>query len=209
MLYPKLQSYLENIESEFCNIPEKRIKILEILGDHILGSTIVKGGAELIFICTHNSRRSQFGQVWASTASYYYRISHIGSCSGGTESTAIHPGTLAALERAGFGTERTGGPAGNPRYYVRAGASMEGNTLYSKIFSDPGNPSKGFFAIMVCSDAEAACPLVPGAEARITIPYKDTKTFDGTHLETKKYDECCRQISVEMFYLFKTLSKQT
>jgi protein-tyrosine-phosphatase len=209
MLYPKLKSYLENIVSEFSIIPQKRIETLELLGNHIHDSIAGKDGAVLIFICTHNSRRSQFGQVWAHTASLYYLMGNIRSYSGGTESTSIPPGTLTALKRAGHSIERSGGPSGNPRYLVRAGASLGGNTLYSKVFSDTGNPSGGFIAIMVCSDAEEACPFVPGAEARIAIPYKDPKTYDGTELETKKYDECCRQICVEMFYLFNYLKKRT
>ena len=115
MLYPKLQSYLENIESEFSSIPQKRVETLELLGYHIQGSIPEKNGAELIFICTHNSRRSQFGQVWAHIASLHYRMLNIRSYSGGTESTAIPPGTRTAFERAGLVIERSGGPAGNPR----------------------------------------------------------------------------------------------
>ena len=96
--------------------------------DTRFSTTIEKDGAELIFICTHNSRRSQFGQVWAHTASLYYRMNNIRSYSGGTESTAIPPGTLTAIERAGFGIEKTGGPDGNPRLLPgRTSAEGEGS----------------------------------------------------------------------------------
>ncbi len=40
-----------------------------------------------------------------------------------------------------------------------------------------------------------------GAEERISLMYDDPKAFDGTDLEVAKYDERCRQVAVEMFYL--------
>jgi|GEM_PF-5994073 len=37
-------------------------------------------------------------------------------------------------------------------------------------------------------------------EKRISLPYNDPKEFDGTSLETKKYEDCCREIAREMFF---------
>ena len=56
---------------------------------------------------------------------------------------------------------------------------------------------------MVCSDADEACPFVPGAELRLSMPYDDPKAFDGTPMEEAKYDERSRQIAREMFFAFK------
>ena len=209
MFFQALQSYVTNLKSEFQKIPEKRKETLEILGDYILTSIRERNVAELLFICTHNSRRSQLGQIWAHTASLYHGIENIHPYSGGTETTNFDTRAVAAVERAGFGVQKTGGGDENPKYIIKASASEAGNTMYSKKYNDPSNPSTGFCAIMVCSDADETCPHIPGAEMRISIPYSDPKEFDGKELEQVKYDERCRQISVEMFYLFRYVSNKS
>jgi hypothetical protein len=78
--------------------------------------------------------------------------------------------------------------------------------VFSKTYSDPANPAEKFCAIMVCTDADEACPFVPGADLRISMPYDDPKAFDGTPMEEAKYDERCRQIAREMFFVFKYVS---
>jgi len=37
------------------------------------------------------------------------------------------------------------------------------------------------------------------------LPIDDPKAFDGTALETAKYDERCQQIAAEMFYVFSQI----
>lgn len=74
--------------------------------------------AELIFICTHNSRRSHIAQVWAQTAATYYNVPNVVAYSGGTEATAFNPRAVKAMEEAGFKiTKTTEGT--NPVYEVR------------------------------------------------------------------------------------------
>lgn len=73
---------------------------------------------------------------------------------------------------------------------------------FSKRFSDPPNPQVDFCAVMVCSQADEACPHVPGAEKRFSIPYEDPKAYDGTPHESEKYNERSHQIAREMLYLF-------
>ncbi|MCK4746667.1 MAG: hypothetical protein KAT15_06520, partial [Bacteroidales bacterium] len=111
----ELRTYLEDIESEFGNISGERVKSLELLGKYIVASLEKHNRAELVFICTHNSRRSHFGQVWADAAARYYGIEGIRSFSGGTESSAFNSRAAAAIQRAGFSVERTAGNEDNPR----------------------------------------------------------------------------------------------
>jgi len=42
---------------------------------------------------------------------------------------------------------------------------------------------------MVCSEADAECPLVKGAKLRISLPYLDPKIYDGSAFEAAKYAE--------------------
>ncbi len=199
---PGLLDYIRGIEQEFEQIPAVRVRTLEILGDHLSRLLGKHKGTDLLFICTHNSRRSQFGQLWAHTAALYYGIENIGTFSGGTQSDAFSPRAVAAVERAGFIVETVSANIENPHYNVKAGSLQPGIIMFSKKYDDPANPSAGFCAIMVCSDADNACPSVRGAEKQISLPYEDPKAFDGTGTEKAGYDERCRQIACELFYLF-------
>jgi arsenate reductase len=55
---------------------------------------------------------------------------------------------------------------------------------------------------MTCSQADAGCPFIPGAEKRIPIKYDDPKAFDNTPQQTEKYQERSEQIAIEMLYVF-------
>jgi arsenate reductase len=201
--YTDLDKYLQDIETEFTDIPESRIKILQQLGDYTISVLKKDKQVQLVFICTHNSRRSQFGQIWALAAAQYYGIQNIETFSGGTASTAFNPRAVGAIERAGFQVKTGDVYKDNPHYKVSSSETLKELTMFSKKYDNDANPDQGFCAIMVCSDADEACPIVPGAENRISMPYDDPKTFDGTDEEKTKYDERCRQIAREMFYTFK------
>jgi hypothetical protein len=58
---------------------------------------------------------------------------------------------------------------------------------------------------MVCAEANESCPIVPGADFRLGLPYQDPKAFDNTPQQNEKYDERCRQIAREMFYVFSQI----
>jgi hypothetical protein len=60
---------------------------------------------------------------------------------------------------------------------------------------------------MTCSEADKACPVVPGAKARFSIPYDDPKVADNTPEEETRYEERCKQIATEMFYVFSKVKK--
>ncbi len=193
-LIEKLAPYVDSLESEFSLIDEERKKQLQELGDLIAETE----SRIVTFICTHNSRRSQLAEVWAATAAYYYQIPDFKSYSGGTEATAFNPRAVKALQRAGFNVKSKGDQ--NPTYRVYFTAEHAPQRCFSKKFSDNFNPQKDFIAVMVCSDADEACPFVDGAAARLAIPYVDPKVSDGTFLENQTYDERCRQIAREVFF---------
>ena len=83
-LLPTLRPVISKITS--MEIPPERQELLKPLIDYI--DSYQGKNVQLNFICTHNSRRSQFAQVWGQVASYYY--GHKVNCySGGTEVTAF------------------------------------------------------------------------------------------------------------------------
>jgi arsenate reductase len=202
---PTIQSYIESISGDIQAIPEDRKKELKKLALYIKTKKKTGEDANLIFICTHNSRRSHMSQLWASTAAAYYGVSEgIHTYSGGTEVTAFNPRAVAAMERAGFIFEKPVGD--NPSYIAKFAADGPEFSCWSKKYDDPANPQENFAAIMTCSEADKNCPFIPGASLRSPIKYEDPKEFDGTPDEQKAYDERCRQIASEMFFLMSEVS---
>jgi arsenate reductase len=202
-LYPTLQQYIAERETEFNQISDERKALLERLSAYIKGKLQSGEDVSLNFICTHNSRRSHLGQIWARVASIYHSIRSIKTYSGGTEATAFNENAVATLERAGFQIENPGGD--NPEYAVRFSTEENPMICFSKTYDDPVNPSAKFGAIMTCSDADEACPNVPGADFRIPLKYEDPKISDGTPEQEKTYDERCAEIAREMLFLFSKL----
>jgi arsenate reductase len=190
---------------QFDQIPAERKKQLRKIALYVKTQLDIGSEVNLIYICTHNSRRSQISQIWGQTAAQYFDIEGVHTFSGGTEATAFNPRAVAAIQRAGFSVEKqTEGT--NPHYLVRNGEATTPMTAFSKKYEDPFNPQDNFCAVMTCSDADKNCPTVEGATYRVAIPYDDPKAFDGTELESDKYDERCRQISREMLWLFSQVN---
>ena len=161
-----------------------------------------RGLARLHFICTHNSRRSQFAQAWAAAAARYFGLP-IACFSGGVEVTACNERTVAALQRAGFEVA-SDGAAPNPHYQLSADGETLA-TLYSKRYDDAENPDTGFLALMTCSDADEHCPFIPGAVQRMPLRYEDPKGSDGTEGEAAAYDHCSLLIATEIAYIFNAV----
>jgi arsenate reductase len=180
-------------------ISEERKKILQVLIEYIQTKRKKQEPIRLNFICTHNSRRSQFAQIWAQTAADIYGIP--AQCySGGVEVTAFNERAVASIERFGFKVAKRG--HSNPIYFLYHTQDAQPIIAFSKVFDDETSAKKGFAAIMTCSHADENCPFIPGAEARIPVRYDDPKAFDDTEQESDKYDERSMQIASEMFYVF-------
>ena len=200
-LYPALNQYLEKADKNAGSIsPERKEDLLE-LAAFISAQSKAGKPTQLTFICTHNSRRSHFGQVWAATAASWLGIENIKTFSGGTEATACNPRTISALERSGFHISKSGET--NPQYSVSFADGTSPLLCFSKKYNDPANPASDFAAIMTCSQADKNCPIIPGASARIAIPYADPKVSDNTPDEAKTYDERSFQIATEMVFVMK------
>ncbi len=199
-MYPTIQEYCDLAKAQFSSISQERKAILAKIASYIQGQKDREAPIQLMYVCTHNSRRSHFGQVWAAVAAHYYNVPKVQSYSGGTEATAFNIHAINALKRIGFQVMVDTQPS-NPHYTVRF--SDEQSTLcFSKRYDDPTNPQSDFAAIMTCGDAEENCPLIPGVLLRIATTYQDPKAFDHTILQDYKYSERCLQIATEIFYTF-------
>jgi arsenate reductase (thioredoxin) len=199
----KLNAYIQSLD--YGSIAEERKPLLKQLQDYVQSQINQHQTAHLYFICTHNSRRSQFSHVWAQLAAYYFAIDAL-AYSGGVEVTAFNERAVNSMHRAGFEVEVKANDS-NPHYHLFYHPSAAPIVAFSKLYDDQTNNAARFAAVMTCGDADENCPFIPGTEQRIPLRYEDPKRFDGTDLEAAKYDERSRQIATELFYVFSNIVK--
>ena len=208
-MFQNLSKTIESISQ--ISISEERKEVLQPLVDYIQNKVNSKEEIRLNFICTHNSRRSHLGQIWAQTMAFQFGIQNVFCYSGGTETTAMFTKVAETLVNQGFEFRNFGnwlGESGNPVYAVKYSENEEPIICFSKTFDDAFNPKSEFAAIMTCSSADEGCPFIAGAEIRLPIRYNDPKEFDGTEFMNEKYAERSLEIASEMYYVFsKIVSK--
>lgn len=194
-------TYIDSIKANFSSITEERKLLFSPLIKYIKQKKEQDKNCDLILICTHNSRRSHFAQIWAQIAADYYGLSFVTTFSGGTEATAFNPRAVKALQTIGLqiGVDDCSKP--NPIYTIQR---ENGKTMnaFSKAFDHDTNPQQKFAAVMTCDHADENCPFVPGAEVRIPLYYQDPKESDDTAEESKTYAARSLQIATEFFYIF-------
>jgi len=204
-IFKHINEYCKELEKEFSNIPNQRKEDLNVLSQYIDRKFKEDKTPNLTVICTHNSRRSHFGQIWLAVGADYYELPKIETYSGGTEATAFNPRAVAAISRVGFDVVTLGKQDENPRYLIKWIETMIPYQAYSTKYDEEPSPSRDFGAIMVCTDADEKCPIITGADFRLSLPYEDPKAFDETPLEAEKYDERCRQIGSEMLFVLSQI----
>jgi hypothetical protein len=199
-LLPALRPYVKDVVGELDKVSAERKVVLNEIVASITAQLEADKPAQLTFICTHNSRRSHMSQIWAQTAACYYGLAKVQAFSGGTEATACNCRTVTAMRRAGFDIkDATTGD--NPIYLVRYADDRPPTRAYSKLYNADSNPKRDFIALMTCSVADKSCPVVEGAIARYAIHYADPRLCDDLPTETAAYNERCREIAREMFYI--------
>ena len=196
-----MKNILDKLSEAQIEISEQRKSELSVIAN-----TIVQAKSEdplsLIFVCTHNSRRSVFAEVWASVFIDHYKLP-LQAFSGGTEVTAVNRNTLNCLESLGFELSYDASLE-NPFVKIKISNACTIKT-FSKLYDDDYNPQNNFFAMMMCLHAAENCPFIPNALGRINLPYKDPKAYDYSNLKEAKYTETALRMGSEFMYLFKQL----
>ncbi len=190
---------IEKLKREFALIPPNRQDQLNELGHFLRTERATARRVAFTVICTHNSRRSHFGQLWLAAATRYYRLSGVESYSGGTEATAFIPRAVEALRHLGFPLQQTA-ISENPIYQCHWDDGTPVRDLFSKVYTAPPNPRRDFAAVLVCEAAAETCPVVVGAKARFTLTYRDPKRFDDSPDPDRHYRECAEQIGREVLF---------
>jgi len=203
MDYKDVRIYItESVLPSVDKLKVDRKSILDKVAQYIVEKRKHNKVCHLMFICTHNSRRSQFAQIWAQVAARHFGVDEVFCYSGGIEVTAFHQNAVDAVKRAGLSVvQKENGH--NPVFFVHYHEDEDPISAFSKVYDDALNPQTEFAAVMVCADADENCPFVPGTELRISLPYDDPRHYDNTGHQDVKYDERCLEIAVEMFYVFR------
>lgn len=186
-------------------ISDDRRKLLQNIAETIAKEYATQEVINLNFICTHNSRRSQLGQVWGFFAADYFNL-NINSFSGGTEVTAFYRNTVKTLQKVGFDFQVIDFSHQNPKYQISFTGSKKTVFGFSKLYDHPENKNP-FMAITTCDSADKNCPFIPSASHRFHLPFVDPKHSDGTDYQEETYLKTNKQIASEIFFIFSKVKK--
>jgi arsenate reductase len=122
----------------------------------IVAAAEVRDRARVLFLCTHNSARSQMAEGLLRHLAGDRFEAH----SAGTEATHVRPLAVRAMEEVGVDI-----------------SGQESKTL-DRYLEEPFD-----YVITVCDDANEACPLFPGAKNRLHWSFEDPSRVDGSEEE--------------------------
>lgn len=201
---PSTKTFFENAFKKL-SISDDRVLLLLKIAETIAKEYSIKEVVHLNFICTHNSRRSQLGQVWGFYAADYFDL-NIHSFSGGTEVTAFYRNTVKTLQKVGFSFQVVDFSHQNPKYQISFEGSKNMLFGFSKIYDHTEN-KEPYMAITTCDNADKNCPFIPSASHRFHLPFVDPKHSDGSTLQEQTYLETNQQIAGEIYFIFSQVKK--
>ena len=204
-MYDKLKQTSESLLADSGLISEERKALLNELGIYIQSRLNTDAEVKLLFICSRNSRRSLMAQIWAQTAAEYFGYRQIRTFSGGIQKSLFHDTAIQSLRASGFKIKMIK-EGKNPVYKIKFCKKAKPIIAFSKKHKHKTNPKHGFVAIMTCTEAALACPIIQGADYRTTLSYDDPRQYDRTKNEEKGYRDICLEIGREMFYVFKNIA---
>ncbi len=112
--------------------------------------------ARVLFLCTHNSARSQM----AESLLRHLAGDRFEAHSAGTEATRVRPQAVRAMDEVGVDI-----------------SGQESKTL-DRYLEEPFD-----YVITVCDDANEACPFFPGARNRLHWSFDDPSRAEGSEKE--------------------------
>ena len=187
-----IKKYISKIEKFKPNNKSK--KRLHNIIDGI-NSLTQKRKLNLVFICNHNSRRSQFAQFWGEILAIHYN-KRINIYSAGIIKTKVYFQVIESIKRIGFSVSKK-----KSSYQINY--NNQTIKLSSKLLKEIKNIN--FISIMTCSDTDASCPINLRSSLNLKLYFQDPKIYDGTFNEEQKYDAICLKIASELNYIFKNL----
>jgi arsenate reductase (thioredoxin) len=122
----------------------------------VVAAAEVGDRTRVLFLCTHNSARSQMAEgLLRHLAGDRFEVH-----SAGTEATHVRPLAIRAMDEIGVDI-----------------SGQESKTL-ERYVEDPFD-----YVITVCDEANEACPFFPGAQNRLHWSFEDPSRADGSEEE--------------------------
>ena len=207
-LYPILNEYVRDFPDEFRKIPEDRRYRLNEIIYFLKEQEENNAPLQLTFIGTNQSSVSQMAQVWSKTAAYYFGYPELQSFSSGIKSNEISVNAITTLEKAGFIIYKSN-IDGVDVYRVKYSNNLEPIVTFSKKIGHMKNPDTDYMAVFVEENADLNISNLKGTYNRLLLSYNDPIGYDGSGLENQFYEESCKTVAIEMFYVFSQLRKRT
>lgn len=192
--------WFPEVQRRLMDDPERQIALDALVGAILDLKKVVVETVHVVFICTHNSRRSQLAQVWAQCIADDLGLSFVRCHSAGTEQTSFHPNAIQALEDRGFVVKQLEDNT-IESHVVYGAKTKQPLHCFSKTLEAESLPKQDFIAVTTCDEADRGCPIIPGSFRRIALPYSDPKISDGTPDARAKYAERSSEIALEMLYV--------
>jgi arsenate reductase len=187
------------------NLTSSRKELLLRIAETIAKEYSLNEVVHLNFICTHNSRRSQLGQVWSFYAAHNFGL-NIKSFSGGTEVTAFFRNTVKTLQKVGFTFQLEDFSHQNPKYRISFSGTNDNILGFSKLYNETVN-IEPYMVITTCDSADQNCPFIPTATFRFHLPFVDPKHSDGSANQEDVYLQTNRKIAGEIHFIFANVKK--
>ncbi|MGB1033050.1 MAG: protein-tyrosine-phosphatase [Flavobacteriales bacterium] len=196
-----IRKYIEQLDVSSVSI--ERRQVLSQIADLLLNRKDLK---HYLFVCTHNSRRSQLAQAWFAMIAHAYGVDFLDVHSAGTEATAFYPSAIETLKQAGM-VISIESQDDNPKVTISFSEEAPSILAFSKTLDHGSIPKEGMVAVMTCGHADQNCPMVLGAEVRISLNYIDPKWSDNTEEEQAIYMACSQLIATEIKFIFDSIAK--
>jgi thioredoxin type arsenate reductase len=160
-LHPGITEHLGGAAEESRTAPARRLRVL--------------------FLCTHNSARSQMAEAILRELGG----DRVETASAGTEVTRVHP--LAVREMAGRGIDISGQRSKHLEEFV--GEDFD-------------------YVVTVCDNAREACPIFPGDPERIHWSIQDPSAVEGTEaIRAAAFKRAADELTTRIRYLLALFEK--
>ena len=206
-LYPILNEYVRDFPGEFRKIPEDRRYRLNEIVYFLEEQEANNDPLQLLFISSNQSSISQMAQVWSKAAAYYFGFSNFHAFSGGINTGEISTSTITTLEKAGFIVYKND-IDGIDVYRIKYSYNLRPILAFTKKIEHVKNPYNNFMAVVLDENADINIQNIRGTYNRLFLSYVDPVGYEGSDQEDQVYEESCKKVAVEMFYVFSQLHRR-
>ena len=147
----------------------------------------------IVFLCTHNSRRSQICEVWGKVFAEIYR-KKININSAGAFKTVVHSQVYESIVKCGLIVNNK-----KEIFFDKKKFKLNSKTTDSITM-------KNFIAVMTCSDTEKSCPHDSRSVRNIKMFFNDPRIYDETDKMSREYLKTTTYIAEELNYIFKNIN---